>query len=130
MAWTLEERQQRHDEIDTGLSRWTRARDPRSLMAELQARGVMSVVVADGRDLVEDPHLAERGFWARIEHPEVGLRSYPGTPIRLSRTPVTYRLPAPTFGQHNGEVLGEAGASAALLAALRERRAICEEPPG
>jgi crotonobetainyl-CoA:carnitine CoA-transferase CaiB-like acyl-CoA transferase len=129
LGWDHAERAAQHDAIDWRLAAWTRAYDPRTLMHELQALGVIATVVSDGRDLVEDAHLAARGFWARLDHPEVGLRAYPGAPLRLSRTPVTYRTPAPTFGQHNDEVLGEMGATPLLLATLRARRAIVEEPP-
>jgi formyl-CoA transferase len=35
----------------------------------------------------------------------VGMANYRGTgsPIKLSRTPATYRLPPPGFGEHNEE---------------------------
>jgi crotonobetainyl-CoA:carnitine CoA-transferase CaiB-like acyl-CoA transferase len=123
-------REARPDEIDVAVGRWTRGQTPHGLMHRLQAAGVIAAVVADARDLVESPQLAERGFWAHLDHPEVGPRSYPGTPIRMSETPVTYRLPAPTFGQHNDAILGgELGATAEELAELRAIGAICEEPP-
>jgi crotonobetainyl-CoA:carnitine CoA-transferase CaiB-like acyl-CoA transferase len=127
---TLAERQERHDEIDSALERWTRAHEPHGLMRRLQDQGIIAAVVSDARDLVEDPHLAARDAWARIDHPDVGPRMYPGTPIRLSGTPVRYRLPAPTFGQHNEEILqGELGFSAEEVAAMRDRGAIVDAPP-
>jgi crotonobetainyl-CoA:carnitine CoA-transferase CaiB-like acyl-CoA transferase len=128
--WGCPERHRRHDEIDDALAGWTRSRDPRSLMWELQGRGVIATLVSDARDLVEDPHLAARGFWARLDHPDAGLRTYPGTPIRLSRTPVTYRAAAPTLGQHNDEVFLGLGATREGLAAMRQRGVVVEEPPG
>ena len=57
--------------------------------------------------MAEDPFLDARGFWAEVDHPEVGRRRYPGLPIRLSATPPTYRRGAPCLGEHNREVLVE-----------------------
>ena len=43
-------------------------------------------------------------------------------PVRLSETPVDYRLPPPLLGQHTDEVLAERlGLGEAELKALRER---------
>ena len=99
-------------------------------MERLQARGVIAAQVSDGRDLVEDPQLEARAFWAELDHPDVGRRRYPGNPIKLSETPVTYRFGAPCLGQHNEEVLGGLlGMSSAELAELQEAGVIAEEPP-
>jgi len=126
---SLAERQERHDEIDAAITMWTRGQTPRGVMTRLQERGVIATQVSDARDLVEDPHLAARDFWAAIDQPDVGPRSYPGNAIRLSRTPVTYRRPAPTLGQHNDEILGgELGFAAEEFARLRESGAIGESP--
>jgi crotonobetainyl-CoA:carnitine CoA-transferase CaiB-like acyl-CoA transferase len=40
---------------------------------------------------------------------------------RLSRTPGGFARPAPSLGQHNEEILGRIGISAAEVAALKER---------
>ena len=123
-------RHARHDAIDAAISAWTRAQSPRQAMERLQAQGVIAVQVSDGRDLVEDPQLEARAFWAELDHPDVGLRRYPGNPIRLSETPVTYRFAAPCLGQHNEEILGGLlGMSGAELAELRAAGVIVEEPP-
>jgi crotonobetainyl-CoA:carnitine CoA-transferase CaiB-like acyl-CoA transferase len=44
----------------------------------------------------------------RIElaHPLAGMLPLLGSPLRLSDTPVEYRLPPPLLGQHTDEVLG------------------------
>ena len=42
-----------------------------------------------------------------------------GNPLKLSATPVAYRRPPPTLGQHTGEVLAELGLDEAELATLR-----------
>ena len=123
-------RRERHDEIDAAISAWTLASSPREVMERLQACGVIAAQVSDARDLVEDPHLAARGFWVELDQLDVGPRRYPGNPIRLSETPVTYRRPAPGLGEHNDEVLGGLlGLPAATLKSLREAGAVADEPP-
>jgi len=47
-----------------------------------------------------------------------------GMPYRLSLTPGTVRLPPPTLGQHNAEVLGELGYSAQEVEHFRETQVI------
>ena len=43
-------------------------------------------------------------------------------PVKLSETPVDYRLPPPVLGQHTDQVLtAKLGLDAAALAALREK---------
>jgi crotonobetainyl-CoA:carnitine CoA-transferase CaiB-like acyl-CoA transferase len=74
-----------------------------------QARRIPFAPVSTMADLLNSEHLKARGFFAEIAHPEAGALKYPGAPYKLSRTPWELRLPAPTLGQHNGEVLGAAG---------------------
>ena len=123
-------RQERHDEIDEAIDAWTRSQSPRQVMERLQARGVIAAQVSDGRDLVEDPQLEARSFWAELDHADVGLRRYPGNPIKLSETPVTYRRAAPGLGEHNDEIYGGLlGLSEAELAGLRVDGVIADQPP-
>ena len=57
--------------------------------------------------LLDDPHLAERGFFVPIEHPALGESvPYPGAPFRLGDAPWRVARP-PDLGEHNVEVYGE-----------------------
>ena len=122
-------RRSRHDEIDAAIGAWTRAQSPGPAMARLQARGVIAAQVSDGRDLVEDPHLAARDFWAELDHADVGPMRYPGNAIRLSETPVTYRVAAPLLGEHNAEILRPLGVSDEELSLLEAEGVITQTPP-
>jgi crotonobetainyl-CoA:carnitine CoA-transferase CaiB-like acyl-CoA transferase len=55
------------------------------------------------------PQLLERGFIVELEHPLAGLVKSLGNPIHFSGTPVSYRRPPPTLGEHNAAILGELG---------------------
>ena len=99
-------------------------------MIKLQKADVLAAVVADGRDLLESEHLAERDFWAEVGGVDMGVLRYPGCPVRLSATPATYRRGAPGLGQHNAEVLSEIlGMSEEEIAGLAQDRVIADRPP-
>ena len=129
-AMTPDEREARHDEIDAAISGWTRSETPWHAARCLQSAGVIAGVVCDARDLLENEHLAQREFWALLDQADAGKLRYPGCPVRLSRTPASYRLAPPLLGEHNNEVLiGVASLSAEELAALRAADAVWDEPP-
>ncbi|MGW5718729.1 CoA transferase [Amycolatopsis sp. NPDC003865] len=107
-------------EDDAALAAWTRTQDADDLAARLQAAGVAAAVVATGRDLVQDEHLAERGFYQRLDHPIAGAVLHEGIVARLTATPGALTSPAPLLGQHTEPVLRELlGFDDDRLAALR-----------
>ncbi|MDE2966845.1 MAG: CoA transferase [Chloroflexota bacterium] len=129
-SWELWEREARHDEIDTALSIWTRSISPGEGAMRLQAVGVIAAGLADARDLLESEHLAEREFWAEVGGVDMNVLRYPGCPIRLSRTPPTYRRGAPGLGEHNLEVLTEVlGMTEAEVGELLADRVLADQPP-
>ena len=69
-------------------------------------------------EILDDPHVRARGVIVELEHPAAGLVRSIANPVRLSETPVSYRLPPPTLGQHNAEVLAELGYGLADVARL------------
>ncbi len=128
--WELWEREARHDEIDALLNIWSRAIAPSHAASRLQAKGVLAVPLVDARDLLESEHLASREFWAEVSSSDVGPLRYPGCPVRMSKTPPTYRRGAPGLGEHNREVLMEyLGKTDAQIDALAADRVIADRPP-
>lgn len=127
---TREARWQRREEIDLAVAAATRSRECDALVAQLQDAGVLALGLSDARTLCGDPQLEARGFWAHTPHPEAGVHSMPGCPLRLSRTPVVYRRPAPRLGEHNREVLRQwAGCDDETLDALEAAGVLTETPP-
>src|SRR5262249_62187086 len=89
------------------LSAWSVERDPWEITKQLQEAGVAAFPVQNCRDLVEDEHLEARGFFVRLPHPEVGVRTHAGIPWRFSDTPLAVRRPAPLLGGDNEQIVME-----------------------
>jgi crotonobetainyl-CoA:carnitine CoA-transferase CaiB-like acyl-CoA transferase len=68
--------------------------------------------------LLEDPHLADTGFFEWIEHPTEGRIRNLRVPNRLSGGIRGDYRPAPRLGQDSAAVLREAGYDEAEIAAL------------
>ena len=75
-------------------------------------------------ETLADPHLRARGIIVELEHPAAGLVRSIANPVRLSQTPVSYRLPPPMLGQHNAEVLIELGYEPSEVEELETRGVI------
>ena len=58
-------------------------------------------------DVFKDPQVLSRDMKIAMAHAKNGHISLVGSPIKLSRTPVKYKRPPPTLGQHTQEILGD-----------------------
>jgi len=107
-------------EIDAMVEAWTKGQSKDAVMAELTRAHVPCAPVRTAREVVNDPHLNERGVWVDIEHPRRGKTRVPISPIRLHGTgPSQVTRPAPLLGQDTDRVLSELlGLSADELAKL------------
>ena len=59
------------------------------------------------KEVVEDPHLKERGYFVEVEHPIIGKAKIPGMPFKMSETPGTVDRPSPLVGEHNELILSK-----------------------
>ena len=101
-------RAKNHDALDEMLARATSSWDARELEAALQSLAVPAGAVLDGKALLFDDHLNERGFFEVVEHPpgtNMPPLPYASRPWKLDKTPGSIRRAAPTLGEHNNEVL-------------------------
>jgi crotonobetainyl-CoA:carnitine CoA-transferase CaiB-like acyl-CoA transferase len=67
---------------------------------------VPSAPVRNLREVIDDPHMHERGMLEEIDHPELGRITVPTSPLRFHGAAKVETTPSPTVGQHNVEVYG------------------------
>jgi len=121
------------DRLDDELGTWFAARDAATTADELSEAGVPAGYVIDAREVIRNPQLEHRGYAELEDHPVTGPKLIPMIPFRFrSRGDAGWlRMPSPTLGQHNDEVLGgELGLSADALSALRDSGQIGDRPAG
>jgi glutaryl-CoA transferase len=76
-------------------------------ISSLTAAGVPCGPINDLKMVFEDPQVEARQMRIEMEHPLAGKAPLVASPIRLSETPVEYRLAPPLLGQHTREVLSD-----------------------
>jgi formyl-CoA transferase len=117
-------RWENRDWLNEIVCEWTRARTKHEVMAILGKAGVPCGATLDTGEILEDPHLNERGQIHTIDHATRGRFRLPGCPVHLSDSPAPTSAP-PLAGEHTDELLGEVlGLSKDDVAALRERNVV------
>src|SRR4029453_18318563 len=103
------------------LTAWTAQHDKWEVTRLLQAAGVAAFPSMNSKDLSDDLHLNERGFFAKLSHPEVGEKIHTGIPWLLTYAPNGVQAPAPLLGQHTDQVMRDVlGYSDQAIARLKE----------
>jgi len=77
-------------------------------------------------DVINDPQARANNFFLPYDHPNYGRIEIMASPVNLSKTPATIRLPAPEFSQHTEEILLEAGYTWEDIAQFKEQEVIPE----
>lgn len=104
---TIPARKKHEDELDREVAKWTSQLTAEEVFKKLQENGVKAGIVQTIADLFADPQLKHRGFWAPVDHPEIGRCHAEGPPFALSKTPFKIDRPAPMIGEHNELVMKE-----------------------
>lgn len=87
--------------------------DGPALAQQLIGLGVPCGSIATVDQVVEHPHTRHRGLLVEIDD----YRGV-GSPVKLSRTPASYRSPPPALGEHTRQVLEGLGLDAQMIAGL------------
>jgi len=95
------------DALDEAISQWTREHDARELMSSLQAAGIEAGVCQQFHEIVDDPQLAHRRHWTRVEHSNVGSLLVERSGFRLSETDGELRAAGPNLGEHTDAILSK-----------------------
>jgi crotonobetainyl-CoA:carnitine CoA-transferase CaiB-like acyl-CoA transferase len=86
--------------------------------------GVPFAVQRKLSEVIQDPQARDNDYFIKFEHPEHGQIEILASPLKLSATPASYRLPAPQFSQHTEETLLGLGYSWEDIAKFKENRII------
>ena len=87
------------------ISKRLAARPAAQWLAALERAGVPCGPINDLARVFEDPQVKHRRMQVSAPHPVAGEVRMVASPMKLSRTPIEYREPPPTLGQHTDEVL-------------------------
>jgi crotonobetainyl-CoA:carnitine CoA-transferase CaiB-like acyl-CoA transferase len=104
---TLAGRLKHRADLDAIVEEWTEARSAEEVMTKLQAAGVPAGVVQTGADLLKDPQLRHRNYFAAFADSLIGPFEIPRSGIAfrgMAEEPL--RLPH-RFGADNEPILGE-----------------------
>ncbi|HAX04563.1 MAG TPA: hypothetical protein DCX77_02710, partial [Acidimicrobiaceae bacterium] len=92
-------------ELDAHIEDWTVLRDKWEITRLLQSEGIPAMPSLDAQSLEGDPHLNDRGFIERLNHPVVGTLAHTGIPWLLRDCQNGVKSPAPMLGQHTDQIL-------------------------
>ena len=113
------------EELDLLISGWTRTRTKDELFAISTRHRVPCAPVRELDEVVNDPHMHERGALRRVDHPDFGEIVLPTGPIRYGTTPAPELRPSKPIGADSASVLASLlGLSAAEIEALSGSGAI------
>jgi len=122
-------RKDNEDALDKMIEEWTVLRTAQEAMHILQESSIPAGTVTSTQNVLDDPHLQSRGFfaWAKGVHRDLVL--YPLPAFNLSGDRQGVRWPAPMLGEHNDVVLKEKlGLSEAEIQILAEKQIIGTVP--
>jgi formyl-CoA transferase len=115
------ERAKNIDELLAIIEGWTSQRSKYEVMKLMGEAGVPCSAILDSVELLNDPHMRERGMVVTVDHPARGKFTMPGCPVRLEDSPVEVKA-APLLGQHNVEIYGQLlGMTAGDLEQLKQQ---------
>jgi crotonobetainyl-CoA:carnitine CoA-transferase CaiB-like acyl-CoA transferase len=113
--------QEEIDRMEEPIGRFFQGITKKEFFGEVIKREMLGYPVATVEEIFTDPQLESRGFWQKLDHPELGTSIiYPGPFARFSESPCAVRRRAPLIGEHNEEVYcGELGLSKQELENLK-----------
>lgn len=93
-------RVENRDTLTAVLSLYMKERTTAAWVDALREVGIPCGPVQTFEQLTNDPQLHARDMWITQHHKQAGTIQQIGNPLKLSRTPVTYRLAPPEPGDH------------------------------
>ena len=117
-------RSKNRDEMNAQIEAITSTKTSREWIEAFNEAGVPAGYIYSIDEVFDDPQVQHLGMAAPVTHPELGDIELVGQPVHLSSAPSDIRTPTPDLGEHNDEVLSEAGYTTEEIQELRAAGAI------
>ena len=114
------ERVRNRDQLVSILAQVMARRGSREWQEVMDAAGLSCGPINNLEEVFSHPQVAARDMKIEMDHPLSGTVTLVGSPLKLSASPVAYRLAPPLLGEHTDGILGELGYTAAEIEALRK----------
>ena len=101
---TNQDRATHIEEVDALVEAWTRELTRDEVFTAARRHGVPAAPVRELAEVIEDPHMHERGMLAWIDHPDLGRIVVPSSPLRFHGAPPPPPGASPAQGEHNHEI--------------------------
>ena len=117
-------RSKNRDEMNGQIEAITATKTSREWIEAFNEAGVPAGYIYSIDEVFQDPQVQHLGMAAPVAHPTLGNIELVAQPVHLSGAPSTIRTPTPDIGEHNDEVLSEAGYTPDEIHELRKTGAI------
>ncbi|MGE0878783.1 MAG: CaiB/BaiF CoA transferase family protein [Acidimicrobiia bacterium] len=104
-AETYDDASTKAEALSAVLAGWVSTRTPNAAFRALQKAGLAAANVQTVEDTSRDPQLHHRHYPVKHDHVSLGLRDYPGSAQRWTKTPGAVTSAGPLLGQHTHDVL-------------------------
>lgn len=95
-------------------------RSSQEWMEVMDSAGLSCGPINTLEEVLSHPQVVARDMKIEMPHPLSGTVTLVGSPLKMSESPVSYRLAPPLLGEHSDAILDELGYSAADIEALRK----------
>jgi CoA:oxalate CoA-transferase len=113
------------EETDALVAAWTQTLGKMEIFAIAKRHRIPLAPVRDVDEVMNDPHMHERGMLQCIDHDEIGPVVVPTSPLRFHGADRPAARPSPKLGQHNREIYADwLGLSPAEIAELEQSSVI------
>lgn len=92
--------------------------------ALLDEAGIPNGPINTIAEMFEDPQVKARQMIVEVEHPLIENLKLTGSPLKLSKSPVTIRQHPPLFGEHTESILKEIGYQTEEIAQLKRNQIV------
>jgi len=108
-------------ETEDVVAAWTTTLSKLEVVAATKRYRIPCAAVRNAVEVMNDPHMHERGMLERVQHPSLGPIVAPNSPLRLHGADRVQPVPSPSLGQHNMEIYhGWLGLPESEVSALRQ----------